>query len=389
MRIGVNCFLLQESMGGLRQYFLRLFSELLANESKHSYVFFYHEHNIKELDRLHNELWRRDAILVRDQAEVLRHLDKIDLYFCPFGAIWPRPVQKPSVVTLVDIQEKYYPQFFTKEDLWNRAYHFKPSTKAADRVLTISEFSKDSIAKFHGISKDKISVAYLAADEGFYSKDITKTKIASSLPDNFVFYPANRWLHKNHDNLLKALLIIKKEKGLRVNVVFTGFDFQTGYPLEQKVEEYGLKEQVFVIGYVSADELRYIYKKAAMLCFPSLFEGFGMPLVEAMAAGCPVVCSNTTSMPEVAGGAALLFDPTDPQDIAKKIFLLYNDWELREKFIALGRSQAGHFSIKETARVHLEVFELAVGSYSTARYLYQKYLREPLHKFSMYSGSMR
>src|SRR5262245_11318331 len=101
MRIGVNCYLLQKTIGGLRQYFHRLFKELLANDLDNSYVFFYFDQNIEEMEQIGNNRWKDGAILLTDQTEVLNYLDKIDLYFCPFGAIWPRPVPLPSVVMLV------------------------------------------------------------------------------------------------------------------------------------------------------------------------------------------------------------------------------------------------------------------------------------------------
>lgn len=381
MRIGVNCFQLKKDIGGLKQYFHRLFKELLENDNDNSYVFFYFEHNCDELANLGTDKWKDKAILLSNQDEVRKHLDKIDLYFCPFGAIWPRPVPKPSVVTIVDIQEQFFPQFFTKEALWSREYHYKPSMKVADNVITISEFSKDSIVRFHGISEEKIHVAYLAADDGFYTAD--KKQISFPLPDKYIFYPANRWLHKNHDNLLKALVILKKDKEMAVNCVFTGFDVPDGYPLQEKVDEYGLTDQIKIIGYVNVEDLKFIYKNAAMICFPSLFEGFGMPLVEAMASGCPVACSNTTSIPEVVGSAALLFDPTNPSEIADTIFRLLSDSSLSGKLRKEGFEQAKLFSVKKTAAVHKEVFEKTFNTYRKSRFLYYKYFYEPLNKTRM------
>lgn len=363
-------------MGGLKQYFHRLFRELLENDRDNTYVFFYFEHNIDELNGLGTAKWKEKAIMLKDQSEVDNHLNEIDVYFCPFGALWPRPIAKPSVVTLVDIQEKFFPQFFTKEDHWNREYHFKPSTKAADHVITISNFSKSSIMRFHGISGKKVHVSYLSADEIFYTAD-EGCKLALSLPDRYIFYPANRWLHKNHDNLLRAMAILKR-KGMAVDCVFTGFDVPNGYPLQAKIEDYGLKDHVWVLKYVSNEELGQIYKKAAMLCFPSLFEGFGMPLVEAMASGCPVACSNTTSLPEVVGDAALLFDPKDPDQIADCIFSILTDETVSGRLRAKGHRQAKLFSAEKTAAVHKEVFNLAAKTYRKRRYLYYKHLYEPI-----------
>ena len=384
MRIGVNCFILSENMGGLRQYFHRLFRELLASDQKNSYVFFYFEHNIKEMEHIGDERWKKDAILLKDQQDVLNHIDLIDLYFCPFGALWPRPVPVPSVVMLVDIQEKYYPEFFSKEDMWSRDYHYEASTRTADQVITISEFSKESIAHYHGISRQKIHVAYLAADESFYLPLAPNQKINLPLPEHYIFYPANRWFHKNHDNLLKALHELKNSHGLLVNCVLTGFDYEGGYPLNKKIMEYRLEDQVKVIGYVTSEEIKHIYSKAKMLCFPSLFEGFGMPPVESMAIGCPVVCSNTTSLPEVVGDAALLFDPKNPWEIAGKIKAVWTDESLRQRLIAAGKKQARKFSAKNTAAVHIAAFERAAMSYRQKRYWYYKYIYESVHRFRMF-----
>jgi glycosyltransferase involved in cell wall biosynthesis len=368
-------------MGGLRQYFFRLFRELLDKDLVNSYVFFHGGQNVRELEQLGNERWREGAVLIKDQNEILHHLGRMDVFFCPFGALWPRPVPLPTVVTLVDIQEKYFPEFFSANDHWNRQYHYEGSTRSADQVITISEFSRQSIIFHHRIASSKIHVVYLAADDDFYAPYEGGT--ALNLPEKYIFYPANRWLHKNHDNLLKALVVLREESGLLINCVLTGFDYETGFPLREKIEEYGLRYQVDVIGYVSKEQLRYIYRNAEMLCFPSYFEGFGMPLVEAMAIGCPVVCSNTTSMPEVGGDAALLFDPTNPHDIAEKIQTLWRNPDLARTLTAKGREQAKRFSVKNLAAGHLEIFARAERSYSWARYVWEKYMREPLHFLKM------
>jgi len=384
MRIGVNCFLLQKNIGGLRQYFLRLFRELLTNDMDNSYVFFYFKHNIEELEDLGTDKWKDGAILLNNQDEIRQHFNKIDLYFCLFGALWPRPVPKPSVVGLSDIQERFFPEFFTSRDIWSREMHYRPSTKAADQVITVSEFSKKSIAKFHRIPNDKIHVAYHAADEFFYSSDIKGKKTFIQLPGRYIFYPANRWLHKNHNNLLKALSILKTEHNLTVDCVLTGFDYPTGYPLKRNIEEYGLTKQVHDIGYVSRDDLKYVYQNAAMLCFPSLFEGFGLPLLEAMACGCPVACANVTSMPEVVGDGALLFDPHDPNDIAQCILKILSDDGTADKLRKMGMEKARLFSQSKSAARHLEVFKMAAVTYRKRRYFYYRYLYEPIHNTKMY-----
>jgi glycosyltransferase involved in cell wall biosynthesis len=382
MRIGVNCFLLQADIGGMKQYFFNLFQELLENDHQNEYVFFHFPRNAEELVTLENTRWQANAILLNDQAEVKQHLDEIDLYFCPFGALWPRPLPLPTVVTLVDIQEVFYPEFFTDLDLYNREYHFPGSTRMADRVITISHFSKKTIVQHHRISPHKVTVAHLCADKRYYRAAEVARLPQFPLPGgDFVIYPANYWKHKNHDALLRALRWLKTEKGLKIDAVLTGYDVPNGYPLAQKVSEYGLDEQVYYVGYVTVEEMAYLYSKATMLVFPSLFEGFGIPLVEAMAAGCPVVAANATSLPEVGVEAAEYFDPLSPESIGLAIEKVWRGADLRQQLVKWGRRRAFDFSTSKLAQTHLAVFNEAAQDFSLARYAWHYWIYQHYHRW--------
>ena len=369
MRIGINCFLLQAHIGGLKQYFLTLIKELLESDTENEYILFWYQHNSEELAKLGTERWKEKAILLQDQRELLSHMDKIDLYFCPFSVLYPRPLPKPTVMTLVDIQEMYYPEFFTPEDLYNRQLHFSSSTRMSDRVITISEFSKQSLIQFHHLPPDKIIVAYLSADDRFYHCDQYAKPLSKPLPQDFIFYPANFWKHKNHDRLLQALRILRDEKNLTINTIFTGFEQPNGYPIREKIVEYGLASQVEILGYLSIEEIIYIYQQARMLVFPSLFEGFGIPLVEAMGVGCPIAAANSTSIPEVTSDAAELFDPKSPQSIANAIEKVWQDDNLRKELVIRGKQRALAFSPQETAQAHLQTFTQAKDAYSYTNFI--------------------
>jgi glycosyltransferase involved in cell wall biosynthesis len=218
----------------------------------------------------------------------------------------------------------------------------------------------------------------LAPDESFQGP-LEGNPIGLELPERYIFYPANRWFHKNHDYLLKALQILLREFNLRVDCVLTGFDYENGYPLQKKIEEYGLNRQIRTLGYVTQEKIKYIYNKAVLLCFPSLFEGFGMPLVEAMVVGCPVVCSNATSIPEIVGDAALCFNPLDAHDIAQKIYDVWTNPGLRERLKKRGFEQVQKFSAKNLAACHKSIFQLAAQSFRRIRYMYYRYLCAPIH----------
>jgi glycosyltransferase involved in cell wall biosynthesis len=380
MRIGVNCFLLQAHIGGLKQYFLTLFHELLEKDTDNEYIFFWFPHNADELAKLGTDRWKEKAILLQDQCEVKLHLAKIDLYFCPFGALYPCPLSIPTVVTLVDIQEMFYPEFFTLEDRYNRDLYYISSTHMADRVITISEFSKQTLIQHHHLPDHKVIVAYLSADERYYRSAEIEQPPAQQLPANFVFYPANFWKHKNHDRLLQSLRLLRDEQNLTIEIVFTGFEQSNGYPLREKVLEYGLASQVHMPGYVTVEQVAYLYRHARMLVFPSLFEGFGIPLVEAMAGGCPVVAAKVTSIPEVVGSAAELFDPASVSQIAKIIAKVWYDDTLRKEMIRKGQHQAQKFSVARTAQAHKLAFSQAARAYSYPRYLWNNWIYRYYHR---------
>jgi glycosyltransferase involved in cell wall biosynthesis len=381
MRIGVNCFPLRANIGGLKQYFITLFDWLLENDRDNEYVFFYSQHNLEELEKLRSDRWRSQSKLLSTQEEIENHLRGVDVYFCPFNSVWPRPAQLPSVVTLTDIQEVYYQHFFRKEDLYDRAWHYPSSTRAADRVVTISQFSKNSIARHHRLRSSKIIVAHLCADPSYFDSAAIAIPPNDPLPfDRYLFYPANRWAHKNHDTLLKALKLLKGS-GENANVVFTGFDIRGGYPVQEKAIEYGVAECVHMAGYVTVPQMAYLYQSAEMLVFPSLFEGFGMPPVEAMAAGCPAAVSTSSCLPEVCGDAAEYFDPNDAEEIARAICRIRKDPKRRADLITRGRKRAKDFSVESMAQAHIRAFQEAAASYSDLRSRWHKRIYQPYHKW--------
>ena len=184
----------------------------------------------------------------------------------------------------------------------------------------------------------------------------------------FLLYPSNFWRHKNHTALLAALAHLRAE-GLRVRAVFTGSLMGREAEWAAEVARAGVADQVRHLGLVSRAELSWVYRRAQCLCIPSLFEGFGIPLVEAMRLGVPVACSATTSLPEIAGPAAVYFDPHDPASIARSLRRLWTDASLRRRLIAAGRSRQRRFTAERLVREHRACFVRALRSYSPARHL--------------------
>jgi len=156
----------------------------------------------------------KGGCIINNPRRYVKPSETNNLYFCPFGALWPRPLPIPTVVVIPDIQEVFYPYFFIKLELYYRDYHYRGSTQIANRVITISNFSKETIVKRHRIPAKKVVVAYPHIDPIFFGAKKLTAENNRPIPfSEFILYPANQWLHKNHDGLLKAIQSLKK-KGL-------------------------------------------------------------------------------------------------------------------------------------------------------------------------------
>ena len=172
---------------------------------------------------------------------------------------------------------------------------------------------------------------------------------------------------------------LRDRKKRAVHAVFTGFDQKNGYAIEEKAREYGIGDLVTQLGYVSVEEMAYLYVHAELMVFPSLFEGFGIPLVEAMAAGCPVLAANTTSLPEVGGDGVAYFDPSSPEALARALHELMTNPALRKDLVARGSRRPRDFSPARMAENHRAAFRKAVQAYSRRRYLWLRYGYKYLH----------
>ena len=380
MKIGINLLPLRPGKnGGMEVYLRNLLDHLFRIDTVNQYYLItasyndnslnypvpnctkipFHEGLIKKIDttRFLNNIFRKRAESYNSLEDIINEY-QFDIWFCPFLSLDPRPLKIPGIVTIPDIQHEYYPEYFSREELALRNGYIRPSCEMATEIITISEFSKKSFIEKLGINPDKIAVIYLAAGDNFTctpgkTNDIT-TKY--TLPDNYFLFPANAWPHKNHQTLIIAFNLFRKIYGDSVHLVLTGSDLRNCMEIRDLISLYRLDNLIHILDYVDKDDLPGLYKNAKALVFPSLFEGFGIPLLEAMTTGCPIIASNSTSIPEVAGDAAYLFDPKNPQNICDAMHRIIDDDTLRENLIRNGKNRVTQFSYEKVARMHFDLF---------------------------------
>jgi glycosyltransferase involved in cell wall biosynthesis len=280
------------------------------------------------------------ALQARRTKGVGDQLTKLDAIHYPLTV--PSPgVDAPTVVTLHDVQHRDLPEFFGPARRSFRRLAYDRAARSAQAVIVTSEFVRDRAREALGLNGDRIHVVPHAIDH-------TVFRPGNEEREPIVLYPARAWPHKNHARLFQAFSSLRETRP-QLRLLLTGGGLERLDPLPEGVEN---------LGEVPASQLASIYRRAACLAYPSLYEGFGLPPLEAMACGCPVAASNAGAIPEVCGDAAVLFDPTDVEAIAAA--MLEADGrrdELREK----GLARAAHYTWEETARRHEDVYRAAAA----------------------------
>lgn len=397
MRIGVNLLPLRPGrVGGAEVYVRRLLDELMRQapgdrfvlvtaEDNHESLRFAHPNHSRRLMmrnvpsaalRLGRALARFPGLAtplralggrVRGAApsslSALLREERLDLWFCPFTELDPRPLPIPGVITVYDLQHETYPQFFAPAELAARRRFYPASCRAADRVLAISEFTRQQVIERYGLAPERVVATPLFPAAGFEEpvaqERVVELRRRLGLPPRYLFYPAHTWPHKNHLFLLEAFDRYRSRRANDLALVLSGASFQARPALEEMVDRHDLRPFVHLLGHVPERDLPPLFAGAEALVFPSLFEGFGIPLVEAMCVGCPIAAADATSVREVVGDAALLYDPRDVDQAVEAIDRLLTDGRLREELTRRGRARAQEFSVARTARLTREAFVAA------------------------------
>ena len=384
--IGVSLFACDRGLSGIGRYMINMMSHMLAAGSDLHWHLWVAEEDVGvfpfltgtppenlTLHRVANR-WNSPALSLLWHAVNLPLAARrvgVDALYLPAGnrRLVPfTPIPTAAVVhdlSSFHVEKKYDParMFYIKRLLpW--------MIRQCARVITISSSSAQDIRKFTSYPQDDLTIIGLGYDEAvFRPRDARGCRAQlkeffTGFPDRYLFY-VSRIEHpgKNHLGLLRAYQqIIGKDPGFQHHLVFAGGDWNGAEVVRHSVAELGLEDRVHMLGFVPDELLPNLYAGADALIFPSLFEGFGLPIIEAHAAGIPVAAAGVSSIPEVAGDAALLFDPHDTAEMASAVRCVATDSAVREQLRTRGLENARRFTWQESARRSLDVLEeLIVG----------------------------
>ena len=297
--------------------------------------------------------------------------DMPDVFFTP-SHYAPRISPVPTVVSVMDLSYIYFPELFEKNDLYQLQNWTSYSVRRAKKVITISNSSKNDIIKEYKLNPDKIVVTYLSTSRDMGKANLTNQQMNNILKKynvstNFILFVGTLQPRKNIVRLIEAFSIVLKNSQIdakkveKLHLVIIGKKGWLYDEILSAPKEYDVENKVKFLENVDDTDLEVFYKSARCFILPSLYEGFGLPVLEAMQGECPVITSNVSSLPEAGGDAVLYVDPEDPADIAQKIETLITDEKLRKELIAKGRRQIKKFSWDRAALETLKVLEEVGG----------------------------
>ncbi|MFA5097280.1 MAG: glycosyltransferase family 1 protein [Candidatus Margulisiibacteriota bacterium] len=340
MKIAVNAQLLNFRDFGIKTYLQRLTDRLLKIDRSNEYALM--------LDRTQSKSWEHLKL------PGIVNKGKFDLFFSPDHILPAQPLYCKKVLTVHDLSFVKFPELFTFLKRRYKRLMTPVSLKRADRIIAVSQNTKNDIIDIYGTAPEKITVVHNGVGSDFLrvadKKRLDGVKNKYGLPDSYILFVGTIEPRKNIVSLVRAY---KKSRAARP-LVIAG---KPGWLSEPIIKEIRSCDRVLWLDNVETQDLPSLYSMASIFVYPSLYEGFGLPVIEAMACGLAVITSNVSSLPEVAGNAAVLIDPKDTDTLAGEIIALLRDADRRDGLAAKALERAKMFSWEKCARETIKVYE--------------------------------
>jgi glycosyltransferase involved in cell wall biosynthesis len=372
MRIGLDARLPTYQMGGISQYILNLLPALAEQDPANDYLVLHSRKERRDFRPTGASRFKRASLWTPCHHPLERWTlglelapRRLDLLHSP-DFIPPAFGPRRRVITVHDLSFLYYPEFLTAASRRYYADQIGWAVRAADMVIADSDHTRQDIIKRLEVAPAKVTTVHLAAGPA-YTEPMDQSEVAATLarlglPSGFVLFAGTLEPRKNIPILLRALRHLADNSGVDPLLVLAGRKGWLYRPILELVSELGLVERVRHLDGLTDRELAALYRGAAALAFPSFYEGFGLPPLEAMHAGCPVICSRRASLPEVVGPAAIMLEPEDVAAWSDALYRLLTDTALAERLRQAGYEQAARFTWPRTAAATLAVYRRALES---------------------------
>jgi len=366
MRITINCrSFLNKNYTGIGRYASQLIQTLSEIDRENQYLLYTPKRFFSPHKKFPQIPARNFSLKIdRFSRGVDKTVGSMDLYHSPSPEAWPRLSGTKVIVTVHDLIFKTYPQGHTASTIAAAQDQFQDIASKAAKIICCSQSTLDDLNRYFKVEVKKTILIYQGVNQNdFYPIDEKEGKLAEEMirlkwiDGPFILFVGTIEPRKNLRNLLVAFSLLKNKKVFTGKLVLIGMQGWLSDDLAGLVEELGIKEEVAFTGFLSNQELRYFYNKASVFVFPSFYEGFGFPIIEAFSCGVPVVTSNVSSCPEIASDAALKVNPNSPEEIARAVERVLDDSSLRNELREKGLKRAAQFTFSNTARQTLKVYE--------------------------------
>ena len=365
MRIVINCrSFSKKQFTGIGRYASSLVASLSEIDTNNRYLLY----TTRGWSEVKSKITRRDASNFAVKFDWLRRgaaktVGAVDIYHAPSPEV-PPDIDARFVVTVHDLIYKTYPQGHTQETLALSEAQFQSFIPRAARIICSSRSTQDDVHRYFPAVKSKTCYIYQGVDTNFFYSlphwEISSTRKMmrdKGIVEPFILFVGTIEPRKNLKGLLEAFARLKQKRIFKGKLVVAGMIGWKGGGLTGLIEHLGIKDEVIFLGFIANDHLRALYNLAEVFVFPSFYEGFGYPILEAFSCGAAVVTSNMSSCPELAADAALTVDPADPDKIAQAIARVIQDAGLRNTLRQKALARAQGFNNQETARKTLRVYE--------------------------------